>query len=475
MGSLMTSTRKRRLALAGVLLGGAALGCGAVGWQAGAVGAGYSAQILCSSVFVSGRSADEVVKHDLTHIPLLSVEVDAEARAVVAHVGPVSRRASYREGLGSVLHVGEADALPPPPVPSRSVVDDALWPGAEAQVPLDREALDAAVAAGFADADPSAPVQTRAVLVVYQDALLAERYAPGVDRGTPLMGWSMTKSVLNALLGALVHRGGLRIEDPAGVPEWAEDERAQISVDELLRMSSGLRFDESYFSPSSDVVQMLFCSGDVAGFAADRPLEHPRGSHWAYASGTSNILSGVLRRRLGGDLQAYWAFPRDALFGPLGMQSAVLETDAQGTFVASSLMYATGRDWARFGLLYLHDGVWNGRRILPEGWVDYTRTPTPHAPKGRYGAHWWLNAGRPDDPTDRPFPRLPTDLYRASGFQGQSVTVVPSRRVVIVRLGCTTPPAEFDYEGFVAGVLQALPGPGKGVGTLPQPAPARRP
>jgi CubicO group peptidase (beta-lactamase class C family) len=217
-------------------------------------------------------------------------------------------------------------------------------------------------------------------------------------------------------------------------------------------MRSGLGFDEGMASPRSDVVRMLFGAGDTAAFALEKELAFAPGTTWQYASGPTNILARVIRNVLGDDA-SYLAFPRRALFGPLGMSSAVLETDAAGTFIGSSYMYATGRDWARFGTLYLQDGVWDGRRILPEGWVAYTASPAPADEQGRYGALFWLQV--PPEYAGRDA-RLDAPALHAVGHEGQFVTIVPSRGVVIVRLGRTRYPEAWDHAAFVRDVLAAL-------------------
>ena len=267
-----------------------------------------------------------------------------------------------------------------------------------------------------------------------------------------------SKSVTSALVGVLVKAGKLELHGPAPVVEWQKpgDPRQAITLDMLLRMSSGLAFNEGYGDPFADVLHMLYRSEDFGGYAAQCDLAHTPDSHWSYSSGTSNLVSRIVREAVGGTQADYFNFPRTVLFGPLGMGSAVMEPDASGTFVGSSYTYATARDWARFGLLYLKDGVWQGERILPEGWVKYSATPTPTAPKGNYGAHWWLNAGTSAEPESRPMPTLPADLYFASGHEGQFVIVVPSRDVVIVRMGLTTV-GKFPLEEFVRRVLDAVP------------------
>ena len=265
----------------------------------------------------------------------------------------------------------------------------------------------------------------------------------------------MTKSVNNALVGILVKQGKLATDRPLAAPEWRRpgDPRAAIRLDDLMRMSSGLKFDENYSGAASDVAKDLFLAEDAGAYAASLPLEKPIGTHWAYSSGTTNIISRAVRLAIGND-PAYRLFPRRALFEPLGMQTAVLEPDPSGTFVGSSYMYASARDWARFGLLYLHDGVWNGKRILPEGWVKYSTTRSPADPSGAYGAQVWINAG--DSSGKRPHPNLPADAFFFLGHDQQNVVIIPSRDLVVVRLGYT-PGRDWDLDAFVVHVLDALP------------------
>ena len=298
------------------------------------------------------------------------------------------------------------------------------------------------------------PRRTRAIVVLQGGRIIAERYASGIGPDTALAGWSMSKSVTNALVGILVREGRLAVDAPAPIPEWHQpgDPRAGITLDQLLRMSSGLRFAENQSSPRSDVMRMLFGVGDIEGFVTSRGLAFAPGTHWEYSNAGSNLVS-VAIRHVFGDRATYLAFPRRALFDPLGMSSAVLETDAAGTFIASSYTYATARDWARFGMLYLRDGVWNGTRILPPGWADYTRTPAPSDQTRRYGAHFWL-AIPPEYAGSNP--GLPVPALHAAGHEGQFVTIVPSRDLVIVRLGRTRYPDVWDHAAFVRGVLASV-------------------
>ena len=432
----------------------AALGWGGgYAWRVAQVATGFAAKTVCSGVFVSGRTPEAVVAEDIDAYrnPALApvrVEIDRERGVATARfLGLAERQAVHRAGLGCTLAIGASvDALKAaapklPPVARASVLDRA---------PPD-PALEQALDEAFADPASAPPPRTRAIVIVQRGRIVAERYAPGFGPDVPLPGWSMTKSVVGALAGVLVARGAWRLDAPAPVPEWRApgDPRGAITLEQLLGMKSGLEFEESYGNPLSDVNVMLWASGDTGAFAAARPLAHPPGTHWHYASGTTNILARAMRDLLGAE---YAAFPRRALFAPVGMASAVLEPDAAGTFVGSSFMYATARDWARLGLLFLGDGVWNGERILPAGWARAAATPA--VPGSRYGAHWWLRLKRPGGAAPLP---LPADVFHAGGHAGQYVTVVPSRALVIVRLGHSVPGGAWDQEAFVERILAAVP------------------
>ncbi len=289
--------------------------------------------------------------------------------------------------------------------------------------------------------DPAGSLhQTYAVVVVHGGRLVFEGYGgliprfdgPGrpVVEQSPLLSWSMAKSMLHAVVGILVGEGRLVLDAPAPVPEWQApgDPRRDITSEHLLEMRDGLRFAEDYVDADrSDVIQMLFGVGqsDMARFAADRPLAAPPGSRFNYSSGTSNVVSGIVARLVGpGD--GYRRFLADRLFGPIGMRSARATFDDAGTWVASSYVHATARDFARFGLLYLRDGVWGGTRLLPEGWVDHGRRPRSVDPDDGelYGAHWWTGHDR-------------HGTFWAAGHDGQSIDVCPALDLVVVRLGRT--------------------------------------
>lgn len=313
--------------------------------------------------------------------------------------------------------------------------------------------------------EPSHPPQrwTRAVVVVRDGRVIAERYAPGLGVETPLLGYSASKSVTSALVGILVRQGRLAVEQPAPVAAWSDpnDPRHAISLDTLLRMTSGLALGESG-SPASPVARMLYLERDMAGFAEGAELEVQPGSRWAYSSGNTLIVSGVIRGAVGKRAEDVLRFAHRELFGPLGMRNVTLELDATGTPVGSTYMLASARDWARFGMLHLSDGVVGGRRILPEGWVRYSTTPTLDT---GYGAGFWINGvpGRiPWSPALWSIPGAPPDSFYARGLLGQYVVVIPSERLVIVRFGASHDSGQ-DIEGvgrLIGDVIEVVRGGG---------------
>ncbi|OGD28186.1 MAG: hypothetical protein A2028_03675 [Candidatus Aminicenantes bacterium RBG_19FT_COMBO_59_29] len=436
------------------------------------IGVGWKAQILSSGVFVSGREPGPVLREDVAVHPILrfiGTKVDYEKKEVRASfLGLIKNRSIYHQELGSILLSGASEETVrswpvdiPEPQPANP--ESIPWPTGDliidsAPAPaVDESSLNRVVEEAFAEPDPEVPRRTRAVIIVHDGRLIAERYAPGITREMPLIGWSMTKSVTSALVGILVGEGKLTLQAPAPVPEWQnpDDARRKITLEQLLWMSSGLDFSETYAEkPVSDVQLMLFTKPDMAAYAVRMPLEAEPGTKWRYSTGTTNIISRIIRGAFG-DEREYFAFPRGALFNRVGMRSAVFETDASGTYNCGSSLFASARDWARLGLLYLNDGVWEGERIFPEGWVAYSTTPAPTAEHGDYGVQIWLNQGPPGKPEARPFPKLPQDLFYFEGYQGQFVGIIPSRRLVVVRLGMMTK-GEWAFDEFLQGILKAI-------------------
>jgi CubicO group peptidase (beta-lactamase class C family) len=286
--------------------------------------------------------------------------------------------------------------------------------------------------------------------VVYDGKLIAEKYLDGYDAGTPSHGWSMTKSVTSALVGILAGKEMLDIKDRVDFPEWKEDERGKITLEDLMHMSSGLKWVENYFT-ISEATLMLMRSTNMVEFVLSRPLEHPPGSYYYYSSGDANLVSGAIRHVMGDD-EAYYELPYKALMHRIGMLNTTFETDASGNFVSSSYSYGTTRDWARFGLLYANDGVFAGDTILPAGWVEYTMQEAPAAnTDGMYGAGFWL-----EDPDPRKSLKgLPGDVFSANGFLGQRIFIIPSKKLVVVRMGYGS--AHVDFKNLLSDIIATLP------------------
>ena len=420
------------------------------------IATGYAAKLTCSGVFVSGRDAVDV-ERDLPPnplVPLLRTTVDPSDGRVSTSLLGAWRSTAWVGADGCTL----ADERPDLPVGGldRPEVGDAPWPagdGAPEPGDVDLADIEAALDRAFSeDGTGDATRGTRAVVVAHQGRLVTERYADGFDADTPLLGWSMGKSLANAVIGRLVAEGQLDLDDDQLRPEWADDERGDITVRQLLQMTDGLAFEEVY-DPDTDATRMLFLPGDTAAYAAAQPLAHPPGEVWAYRSGATNLLCDLAQERSGLGTELV----RELLFDPLGMRTALVEPDVTGTPVCSSFPYATARDWARFGQLFLDDGVWDGERLLPDGWVGSSTEPVASAPAATpYGAQWWLNAS-PDGQLR--MPSVPADAYWASGNEGQQVVVVPSADLVVVRLGLSEGFSGVDWglEPLLADVIAALP------------------
>lgn len=424
---------------------------------------GYSAKIVCSNVFVAGRDPDEVLVVDVQSpghplLRLVSVDIDDAARTVTARLlGLFAPNAAVaRDGLGCTsVPDGNFAAVPPSPLPplAASTASEAMWPVGRR---VD-ESQDPALAAIMNDAALTGP-GNRAVVVVHNGRIVAERYGDGFSADTPLLGWSMSKTVNAAIVGTVIGEQRLELDRVDLFEEWEGDGRSGISVADLMAMSSGLEFNEDY-GDVTDVTRMLYFENNMPAFATEKPILHSAGGHFSYSSGTAVILSRLWQNQFDFEDDAL-AWPRAALFAPLGMDSAVMETDSGNTFVGSSYVYATARDWARFGQFLLQDGVWNGRRILPEGFVGWMREEAP-ASNGEYGrGQLWLHgpqAGTPDgeDP-DAGFD-LPDDAFWLLGHDGQSTTVIPSRNLVVVRMGLTPSRLGYKPQALVEALVKALP------------------
>ncbi|MCA0024266.1 MULTISPECIES: serine hydrolase [unclassified Mesorhizobium] len=423
------------------------------------VGSGYSAKIVCSNVFVAGRDANEVLAVDVQApghplLKLMRVSVDRNRGTVSAGLlGFLGKSiAVFRDGLGCASvpdgDVGKArrTAIHVEPSATRQ---DALWPEGErveaSQNPEVVKIVDDAAMTGAG---------MRAVVVVKNGRVVAERYGEGFSARTPLLGWSMTKTVNAAMVGTLVKNGKMAMTNQGLFAPWKADGRAAISLADMMAMSSGLEFNEDY-GDVADVTRMLYLEPDMAGFAEAKPLTGEVGKVFSYSSGTAVMLSRLWQDAVGDKAKAL-TWPRTALFEPLGMHSAVLETDEQGTFVGSSYLYATAHDWARFGQFLLQGGVWNGNQILPAGFVDWMREPASASKVYSKGQLWIEAPGDEENPGAGVAAGLPKDTYWMEGHDGQTVAIIPSEQLVVVRLGLT--PAKLGYrpQTMVGALVKAL-------------------
>jgi CubicO group peptidase (beta-lactamase class C family) len=429
--------------------------------------AGYGAKNLCSCVYIQGRSEEDVISQEfnqfLGKFGTFSVNpADSSATGSVWFF--TEKKAIYRKGLGCTLIVGTTeDELRGQNfyawIKNRLIDNDTIvWPDGNKiaeGVPLgiDKGAINKIVSDFFVEKNPSTPYKTRGVVVVYDGMLVSEQYGDGYTSSTPQMAWSMTKGVSNALIGILVNEGRLKIDDPVSIDAWKYDDRKNITINDLLHASSGLDWSEHYSRPS-DATEMLFQTKDVGLFAISKKSASKPNEKFYYSSGTTNILSWIIRQEVGENF--YHRFPYQRLFNKIGMNSAILEADPTGTYILSSYSYATPRDWARFGLLYANDGVWNGVRLLPEGWVKYTATPGPAAKQREYGAQWRLNVGEKNKPETKRFPSVPDDALFLRGVEGQLLFVIPSKKLVVVRMGLSLH-GDPDMDKFISDIIGALP------------------
>ncbi|MGE4587294.1 MAG: serine hydrolase domain-containing protein [Mangrovibacterium sp.] len=417
---------------------------------------GYAAKNLASGIFVAGRTQESLETEDLDFFPVNMVcnTVNREKQEVTSRFLWRKAKAIRLKGYGCTLlkdfsekeirnrYYPEQAALPGKP-------DTVLWPFGELlpdSLPsgIDRNKLNRVTGQLMADTLPYRG--TFALMVLYKGLPVAEAYRGDMSPTTRFLSWSMAKSVTSALIGIRVQEGKLDINKPLDLPGWQVDERRNINPGHLLHMNSGLSWDEDY-GGLSDVTVMLYKAGDMGNYTARKPLETKPGTKWKYSSGTTNLASMVLRRSFSSD-RDYFDYPRKVLFNPLGMRSAVFELDASGTFAGSSYLYAGLRDYARFGLLYLNRGRWMGRQLLQTEWIDYTLTPASGS-EGRYGAFFWLNRSGTE------LPDAPADTYLCKGHDGQFIIIIPSRELVVVRMGYSRK-SEFDANRMIREILNCL-------------------
>lgn len=413
---------------------------------------GYAAKNLCSDVFVSGRQPADVESTDLnfSFIKYTKNSVDFENKSVTSRFLWGKSKAVYREGFGAVLlrDITEEKirSIKYPSGVRQIINQDSLpWPAGniipDTTTGIDKSAL-AEVTKKLMDQN-AYHGNAFAFLVLHKGIPVAEAYKTPLNNHTRFLSWSMAKSFTNAIVGILVKQGKIDIDKPAEIDAWKNDERSKITWKDLLQMQTGLKWNEDYGN-RSDVTLMLHCESDMAKFTYEKPAETTPGSKWYYSSGTTNIVSYLIRKQFSND-SSYYRFADEQLFEKTGMPDVIWEVDPSGTRVGSSYLYATARDYARFGLLYMNDGVFNGERILPEGWVKFSTTEAS-ASKGLYGAFFWLNKGKKR-------PSAPDDMFSCEGHDGQMIFMIPSRELVVVVLGFSHGDNEMHFDDLLKDII----------------------
>ncbi|WP_350291939.1 serine hydrolase [uncultured Croceitalea sp.] len=414
---------------------------------------GYASKYMASSVLVGERSAASVISNDLDMplVKLATTEFNTQEAEATANVyGLMNRKAIDRQGLGTVLVNDDYQQDEIYLQPNRNNTPIAqpypfghLAPKDTLFSDVDYNKLQKAIAVAFGNNETQ---KTRTLLVLYKGHLLVEKYADGFSKDTPILGWSMTKSLLATCFGILEYKGKLETKWLAPVAEWKNDERKEITLNHLLRMQSGLEWNEDY-ATISDATKMLFLDSDMTLAQRDKKAVAKPTKIWNYSSGTTNLLSGILRQQFRTQ-QEYLDFPYTSFIDKIGAHSMLLEADLKGNYVGSSYGWASTRDWARIGQLYLNNGSWNGEQLFSAEWVNYITTPTQFS-DGKYGAHFWLNS-------NGFYPDVPRDLYSMNGFQGQYVFVIPSKDLVVVRTGLAENPV-FDVNRFLSSLIATIP------------------
>lgn len=416
---------------------------------------GFAAKSVCSCTFEDQRklSVIEAEDNNIDPVYLAKNVINFEDKSVTStFFGLKKRKAIYKVGIGCILlpediRVNSQEIFQP----KRTIIkNDLPFPygnSAPQKVTfknIDNDKLQQAVNNAF-DLNNEKVKKTRAVLVVYKDQIVAEKYAAGFDKNSKLLGWSMTKSITSAVIGVLEKQAKINVNQNNLFKEWQNDERSKITLNNLLQMNSGLEWIEDY-NTISDVTKMLYIDDDMTKTQLDKSFVGKPNNNWNYSSGSTNLLSKFIRNQFKTH-QEYLDFWYTELIDKIGMSSMIIETDLRGNYVGSSYAWATIRDWTKFGLLYLHKGNWNGAQILNESWIDYTVTPT-NSSDGVYGAQFWLNtAGK--------YPSAPKDMFSCDGYQGQHIFIIPSKELVIVRMGLTEAP-EFNFDQFLKEILSSI-------------------
>jgi len=414
---------------------------------------GYAAKNLCSAVFVSDRDQENVENLDLnfSFISLVKSKVDLENKSVTSRFLWGKSTAVFREGFGVTLlqekDIEDLKAIRYPEISAGFSGDTILWPIGniipDSITGIDREALN--IISDKLISEHAYGGTAFAFMVLHKGIPVSESYKPGLNEDTRFLSWSMAKSVTNALVGVMVKDNILDLEKKELIPEWSGDDRSNITLNNLMHMQSGLQWNEDYGN-RSDVTVMLHCEPDFAEYTYTMPLEYDPGTHWYYSSGTTNIVSYILRKQFDTD-DEYYVFPNERLFYKIGITDAIFEPDESGTLVGSSYVYMTARDYARFALLYIQDGIFAGNQILPEGWVEYTTTAASDS-KGEYGSFFWLNEGGKIN-------SAPEDMFMCIGHDGQRIFIIPSLDLITVVLGYS-PDDSMDFNQLLTDIIDTL-------------------
>ena len=412
---------------------------------------GYAAKYLCSAIFVAGMQETYVHENDLNFslVKLTSNTVDYQEKKVRStFLGLKPHVAGFRNDQCGCTLLNQNPQMGTLMVPGNVKMSD-HWDTTHLFDANDQRPLSVHILEQMGDVLReeflTITTGTRAIIVLYDGEIVAEEYAHPFHENSLFLGWSMAKSIIGSLVGVLVQRGLITIQDPVPISIWSADERKAITWENLLQMNSGLAWNETYYW-ISDVTKMLYTRGDTYHYAIHSPLKSQPGNKWVYSSGTSNIISGLIRNLLNDD-SLYHQLPYVHLFYPIGAQSFVMELDVSGNFIGSSYAYATARDWARFGLLYLNQGKWGDKQILPTWWTSFVTSPASGS-EGGYGGHFWLNQ-------NSSLPSVPDDLFYADGFQGQRVFILPSKNLVVVRFGLSIDEAP-DYNQLLAKIIAVI-------------------
>lgn len=410
------------------------------------IATGYAAKKACSYHYISGRSLESITKVDLADFPLSLVSLDMARNAdgVVASVlGMQKATAIKRPGLGCALLQGNDDFKIARTNPSSNLQESSQLPYSKSYH-VDTDQLDKAFESAL-DIGYEWEKKTLGLMVIHRDSILKEQYARDFDPETEFLGWSMTKSVCNLLVGILSRKGIIDIDQDNLYPAWENDERKNIKIKNLLQMNSGLQWTEEY-EEVCDITQGLFKEEDFVKFTYAKPLESPIGETYEYSSGSTNLISGVLRRQLE-SYQDYLNLPYKELFEPLGIHDAYMETDEAGNYIMSSYLFAKARDWAKLGMLYKNKGNWQGQQLIDTSYIEWSLTPSDAEPG--YGAQIFLNTDHSE------FKTAPESAYKFSGYDGQYVIVIPSHDLIIVRFGLSKGPP-FDLDEVIMYAIKAV-------------------